>query len=72
MSLRWMPTETLVVDGNVTWSHPRGLMEDWDVQWLDEKPVLLSPGSATYVFPFGLSLMGQARYVGGVRTKQPK
>jgi iron complex outermembrane receptor protein len=68
-SVRWTPTEAFEVNGNVTWSRPRGFKEDGDVQRLDEKPAWLGTGSATYDLSFGLSLTGQARYVGGVYAR---
>ncbi len=68
-TVRWTPKKTLVVDGNVTWSHPRGITENGDEQRLDEKPSWLGTGTVVYDFPFGLSLTGQARYTGGVYAR---
>jgi len=68
-TVRWTPTEAFVLDGNVTWSHPRGLTEDGDTQRLDEKPSWLGTGRMSYNFPFGLSFMGQVRYTGGIYAR---
>ncbi len=65
---RWQIRETLLFDGHFTWSQPRGIDGD-DTQPLDEKPRWLGTGSLTYESPFGLSLMGQARYTGGTQTR---
>ena len=67
-TMRWRPTESLVLDGNVTWSHPRGFTED-GTQRLDEKPNWLGTGRISYELPFGLSVMGQGRYTGGVYAR---
>jgi iron complex outermembrane receptor protein len=67
--VRWTPTEPLVLDGNVTWSHPRGFTDDGETQKLDEKPGLLGTGTISYDFPVGLSVMGQARYTGNVYAR---
>jgi len=68
-TVRWTPTEAVVLDGNFTWSHPRGFTEDGETQKLDEKPGLLGTGTVSYDFPFGVSLMGQARYTGNVYAR---
>lgn len=65
---RWQPTEALVVDGNLTWSRPRSFTAT-GVQKLDEKPARLGTGRISYDFPFGVSLMGQARYTDGVYAR---
>jgi iron complex outermembrane receptor protein len=67
--VRWTPTEPLVLDGNVTWSHSRGFTDDGETQKLDEKPGLLGTGTISYDFPVGLSVMGQARYTGNVYAR---
>ena len=67
-TMRWTPTESLVLDGNVTWSHPRGFTED-GTQRLDEKPSWLGTGRVSYELPFGLSVMGQGRYTGGIYAR---
>jgi iron complex outermembrane receptor protein len=67
-TMRWTPTESLVLDGNLTWSHPRGFTED-GTQRLDEKPTWLGSGRVSYELPFGLSVMGQGRYTGGVYAR---
>jgi len=67
-TMRWAPTESLVLDGNLTWSHPRGFTEE-GTQRLDEKPSWLGTGRVTYELPFGLSIMGQGRYTGGVYAR---
>ncbi|PSQ83047.1 MAG: hypothetical protein BRD30_13380, partial [Bacteroidetes bacterium QH_2_63_10] len=67
-TMRWAPTESLMLDGNVTWSHPRGFTED-GTQRLDEKPSWLGTGRISYELPFGLSVMGQGRYTGGVYAR---
>ncbi len=67
-TVRWSPTESLVLDGNVTWSHPRAFTES-GTQRLDEKPAWLGTGQVSYELPFGLSLMGQGRYTGGVYAR---
>lgn len=68
-TVRWTPTDALLLDGNVTWSHPRGITENDRVQRLDEKPSWLGTGTVSYDFPFGLSFTGQARYTGGVYAR---
>jgi len=70
-TLRWQATDALLLDGNATWSRPRSFTDE-GTQKLDEKPAWLATGTASYELPFGLSLMGQARYTGGVyaRTEQ--
>jgi len=67
-TMRWTPTEALVLDGSVTWSHPRGFTES-GTQRLDEKPAWLGSGRLSYDLPFGLSVMGQGRYTGGVYAR---
>ncbi|MFB6232220.1 MAG: TonB-dependent receptor domain-containing protein [Salinibacter sp.] len=67
-TVRWTPTASLVLDGNLTWSHPRGFTED-GTQRLDEKPTWLGTGRVSYELPFGLSVMGQGRYTGGVYAR---
>ena len=67
-TMRWTPTEALVLDGSVTWSHPRGLTES-GTQRLDEKPAWLGSGRLSYDLPFGLSVMGQGRYTGGIYAR---
>ena len=67
-TLRWTPTEALVLDGNLTWSRPRGFTES-GTQRLDEKPTWLGTGRISYELPFGLSVMGQGRYTGGVYAR---
>jgi iron complex outermembrane receptor protein len=66
---RWTPTEAVLLDGNVTWSRPRGFTEDGDTQKLDEKPGLLGTGTVSYDVSSGLSLMGQVRYTGNVYAR---
>jgi len=66
---RWTPTTALMLDGNVTWSHPRGITDNGDEQPLDEKPSWLGTGTVVYDFSFGLSLTGQARYTGGIYAR---
>lgn len=66
--VRWTPTKSLMVDGNLTWSHPRGFTES-GTQRLDEKPAWLGTGRVSYELPFGFSLMGQGRYTGGVYAR---
>ena len=68
VTARWQATPGLLVDGHVTWSRPRSFAGG-DTQKLDEKPAWLATGSATYDLPLGLSLMGQARYIGGVYAR---
>ena len=67
-TMRWTPTEALVLDGSVTWSHPRGFTES-GTQRLDEKPAWLGSGRLSYDLPFGLSVMGQGRYTGGIYAR---
>jgi len=66
--VRWTPMESLVMDGSLTWSHPRGFTES-GTQRLDEKPAWLGSGRLTYDLPFGLSIMGQGRYTGGIYAR---
>jgi iron complex outermembrane receptor protein len=66
---RWTPTEALLLDGNLTWSRPRGFTEAGETQKLDEKPGLLGTGTVSYNFDSGLSVMGQARYTGNVYAR---
>jgi iron complex outermembrane receptor protein len=66
---RWTPTEALLLDGNVTWSRPRGFAQDGDPQKLDEKPGVLGTGTASYDFASGVSVMAQARYTGNVYAR---
>ena len=68
-TVRWTPTEPLTLDGNFTWSHPRGFTDGDKTQKLDEKPGLLGTGTVSYDFPFGLGVMGQARYTGNVYAR---
>ena len=68
-TVRWTPTDRFLVDGNVTWSHPRGVTNAGEVQKLDEKPAWLGTGTVSYDFPFRVSLTGQARYTGGVYAR---
>lgn len=70
-TLAWRPTDAWTVDGHLSWMQPRGLTDD-GTQKLDEKPAWLGSGRVRYVFPFGLSVMGQASYTGGTyaRTSQ--
>jgi iron complex outermembrane receptor protein len=65
-TVRWTPRDALVLDGSFTWSRPRGFTTSGETQKLDEKPGLLGTGTVSYNFPFGLSVMGQARYTGNV------
>ena len=65
---RWQISDGLQFDGHLTWMHPRGL-NSGETQPLDEKPEWLATGSLSYDAPFGLSLMGQARYTGGTQTR---
>jgi iron complex outermembrane receptor protein len=65
-TVRWTPRDALVLDGSFTWSRPRGFTTSGETQKLDEKPGLLGTGTVSYHFPFGLSVMGQARYTGNV------
>ena len=65
---RWQMTESLLFDGHLTWTIPRGLTEDGS-QPLDEKPEWLGTGSFTYDAPAGLSLMVQGRYTAGTETR---
>lgn len=65
---RWMPTNTLRLNGHITWSHPRSFTET-GTQKLDEKPALLATGMVTYELPMGLSVMGQARHTGGTYAR---
>ncbi|MFB6278620.1 MAG: TonB-dependent receptor domain-containing protein [Salinibacter sp.] len=65
---RWAPSESLVLDGSLTWSHPRGFTDE-GTQRLDEKPAWLGSGRISYDLPFGLSVMGQGRYTGGVYAR---
>jgi iron complex outermembrane receptor protein len=67
-TMRWTPTESLVMDGSLTWSHPRGFTES-GTQRLDEKPAWLGSGRVSYDLPFGLSVMGQGRYTGGIYAR---
>jgi iron complex outermembrane receptor protein len=66
---RWTPTDALVLDGNLTWSRPRGFTEAGETQKLDEKPGLLGTGMISYDFDSGFSVMGQARYTGNVYAR---
>jgi len=68
-TFRWTPTDALLLDGNVTWSRPRGFTDSENTQKLDEKPGLLGTGTVSYDFPFGLSVLGQARYTGNVYAR---
>jgi iron complex outermembrane receptor protein len=68
-TMRWTPTESLVLDGNLTWSHPRGFTESGETQRLDEKPAWLGTGAISYDLPLGLSVRGQGRYTGGVYAR---
>jgi iron complex outermembrane receptor protein len=68
-TVRWTPTEALLLDGNFTWSRPRGFTESGETQKLDEKPGLLGTGTLSYDFASGLSVMGQARYTGNVYAR---
>lgn len=65
---RWTPNEALRLDGHLTWSRPRSFT-DVGTQKLDEKPAWLGTGTVTYELPVGLSVMGQARYTGGVYAR---
>ncbi|NBC18852.1 MAG: TonB-dependent receptor, partial [Bacteroidetes bacterium] len=65
---RWKASDALLVDGHVMWAEPRGISGD-ETQPLDEKPEWLGTGTLTYDLPVGLSLMAQARYVGGTQTR---
>jgi iron complex outermembrane receptor protein len=67
-TMRWTPAESLVLDGSLTWSHPRGFTED-GTQRLDEEPAWLGSGRVSYDLPFGLSIMGQGRYTGGIYAR---
>jgi len=67
-AIRWTPTASLVLDGNLTWSHPRAFTES-GTQKLDEKPTWLGTGRVSYDLPFGLSVMGQGRYTGGIYAR---
>jgi len=67
-SLGGRPTDALRLDGSLTWSRPRSITDD-GTQKLDEKPGWLGTGRAQYELPFGLSLMGQARYTGDVYAR---
>lgn len=67
-ALRWEATNALLLDGSLTWSRPR-TFTDGEIQKLDEKPGLIGTGLFRYEFPFGLSLMGQARYTGNVYAR---
>jgi iron complex outermembrane receptor protein len=60
-SLSWRATDGLRLDGSLTWSRPRSFTDE-GIQKLDEKPGLLGSGRVSYDFPFGLIVMGQARY----------
>lgn len=62
-SLSWQTTDALRLNGNVMWSRPRSVTEE-ETQKLDEKPGWLATGVLNYELPFGLSLMGKARYTG--------
>lgn len=66
---RWMPTDALKLDGNLTWSRPRGFTEAGETQKLDEKPGVLGTGAVSYNFESGFSVMGQARYTGNVYAR---
>jgi iron complex outermembrane receptor protein len=68
-ALGWRPTEALRLDGSLTWSRPRTVTDDGGTQKLDEKPGLLGSGRVSYALPFGLSVMGQARYTGNVYAR---
>ena len=65
---RWQASETLTLDGTLTWSRPRSFTAD-GTQKLDEKPGLLGTGTVTYALPGGLSVMGQARYTDNVYAR---
>ena len=66
---RWTPVEGVLVDGNLTWSRPRSFTEAGDTQKLDEKPAWLGTGTFSYEVGFGLSVMSQARYTGGIYAR---
>jgi len=68
-TMRWMPTDALVFEGNLTGSRPRGFTEAGETQRLDEKPAWLGTGAISYDLPLGLSVRGQARYTGGVYAR---
>ncbi|MFP4228385.1 MAG: TonB-dependent receptor [Salinivenus sp.] len=65
---RWDPSESLRLDGHLTWSRPRAFRGEI-TQKLDEKPAWLGTGTVRYTLPMGLSVMGQARYTGGVYAR---
>lgn len=65
---QWTPTEALRLDGHLTWSRPRSFTES-GTQKLDEKPAWLGTGTVRYEWPMGLSVMSQARYVGGIYAR---
>ncbi len=67
-SARWQSSSLLTLDGSLTWSRPRSLMNTGRRK-LDEKPGLLGTGTATLALPGGVSLMGQARYTGNVYAR---
>jgi len=68
-TVRWTPTDALVLDGNLTGARPRGFTKSGETQELDEKPAWLGTGAISYAFPFGLSVRGQGRYTGGVYAR---
>lgn len=67
-TLTWRATDALRLDGSVTWSRPRSFTDE-GTQKLDEKPGWLATGILTYELPFGLSIMGQARYTDNVYAR---
>ena len=67
-TVRWTPTESLVLDGNLTWSRPRAFTAS-GTQKLDEKPAWLGTGTISYDLPLGLSVRGQGRYTGGIYAR---
>ncbi len=66
--LSWQATDVLRLNGNVMWSRPRSFTEE-EMQKLDEKPGWLATGVLNYEPPFGLSLMGKARYTGNTYVR---
>lgn len=67
-ALMWQATDALSLDGSLTWSRPRTFTEE-GTQKLDEKPGWLGTGILKYEFPFGLSVMSEARYTGNIYAR---